>query len=186
MLDELTKSNQAFQPQSNMTVEKSLFIWFNYTLKYRIRDLYRTSDVKKADPRQALSLDYIIANESEQTTTLGDLMSDVNLMTPTLSGLDAYIEHLKQSNERRVVDELEKYIRNDPEDTLKNLHIKASKACNCKILSQKLLLQDPPVKFSDVSKELGANYQTLKSHWEMKCKPCLQKISHSLGYSPDF
>ena len=167
-----------FKPRPNMSVEKSFFKWFNTTLGKRVLDL------KEHRKNKTLCLDSM--SNSAQNVSWIEQMSDSNSATPKLSGLDGHIEQLKKAKEIIIIDELEQYVDSDPEDKLKSLHPRSRRECNCQILSQEVLFKDPPEKFSTLSKKLDINYQTLKSHWEAKCKPCLQQIAHSLGYSPDF
>lgn len=176
----LIRNLEDFQPQIGITIEESFFRWINSYLKMRILDL------KIAQTKNPLSLDQSIDEGSNQKVSWGDQMSDTNLMAPpTLSGLDGYIAQLKQQKDRTIVSKLERYVEEDLENKLKNLHIRSESRCNCQYLSQKALFQNPPERFSNLSRDLNVNYQTLKSHWEAKCKPCLQDILYSLGYSHD-
>ena len=106
-------------------------------------------------------------------------MSDSNLQAITLSGLDAYIESLERTQKAKTLAQIEEYIRRDPDKLLRNLSPKKNKKCHCQILSERRLLNDPADRFSSLSREFNINYQTLKSHWEAKCKPCLQEIYRS-------
>ncbi|HEY9652310.1 MAG TPA: hypothetical protein V6C95_16750, partial [Coleofasciculaceae cyanobacterium] len=77
------------------------------------------------------------------------------------------------------------YIKQDPEQKLRQCHPKASPNCNCQLLSQRISLKSPPDKFSQLARELNINYQTLVQHWKRSCLPLLQTIAINLGYEPN-
>jgi hypothetical protein len=176
----LIRNLDSFEPRPEMSLEESFFRWVNGYLRNRIRDLQSTNKFG------TLSLDQVLHEGENQNILLGEKIVNTYPYFPTLDGLDGYIEELKQKKNRGVVLKLEQYVENDPDNQLKKLYPKNKSECNCQILSQQLLFQNPPAKLSQISRDFDVNYQTLKSHWEAKCKPCLQKISLSLGYSPDF
>jgi hypothetical protein len=161
-----------FQPYSNSVV-KSLENWVNGYLKWRIKDL------SSPDQKAPLSLDVPITKDIEEITRLD------NLPDFTLSGLDGLIEKTQQETTQRIGLKLKLYIEQDPEGKLKNSYPKTCSPCNCQFLSQKLLIKEPPDKFSDLKKELNIPYNTVYSHWERKCQPLLQQIAESLGYQQE-
>ncbi|NES18940.1 MAG: hypothetical protein F6K41_08435 [Symploca sp. SIO3E6] len=166
-----------FEPRLHLSIQESLVKWINGYLRWRIKDLYQQGDC------QPYSIDNKINNNGEISTTLGEQISETGLQPPVLSGIDGYIEQRRNQKIQQTALKLELYILEDPQGRLKSCHPRNRPDCNCQFLSQRLLFQDPPQRFSDISRELGINRQTLKSHWERKCKPLLQEIAVSLGYS---
>ena len=165
-----------FEPQPNLSIQKSLLKWINGYLKWRIRDLYLQTC-------NEYSLDSPIDNSGEDGSTLLDRLSETNYDFPVLSGIDGYIEQLRNQEVQRVILELENYILEDPEGRLRQCHPRNRPECNCQFLSQRRLFQNPPERFTAISKELGIPDTTIKSHWERRCKPLLKTILNDLGYS---
>lgn len=163
-----------FEPRLHESMQTSLVRWINGYLSWRIRDLYRREE------RNQCSLDDPIDNSKDNPITWLEQMSDNNI--PVLSGIDGYFEQLQNQERQNISLKLELYIEEDPEKKLRSCHPLKYPDCHCRFLSQRLLLQNPPARFADISRELGINYQTLKSHWEKKCKPLLQEIATALGY----
>jgi hypothetical protein len=181
-LDALNKTwlwvNQNICEQFNLNldlVEKRLTTWINSTLYWRIKDLYKL----EANPK--IPLDKYIG-EQELTTFL-DQLSETGMTTPTHTGLDQLIEEIEQQEKQNISDKIEQYINEDPEQILINCHPKNNPEANCKILCQRLLLQDPPDKMSHIAKELNINNQTLNSHFKRNCLKHLQNIAKQLGYN---
>lgn len=152
-----------FQPQSHLSLQDSLVRWINKYLSWRIKDLHRK------DQRQH-------CNEVS-------LDASGNFNVPYLSDIDSYIENERVERNQKIWNKIEKYIEEDPDNRFRSCHVKNHPRCNCQTLCQKLILKHPPDKFSKVSRDLNINYQTLKSHWERKCKPLLQSIAEEFGYS---
>ncbi len=170
-----------FEPHPHLSIQESLKRWINGYLSWRIRDLYRGG---KCNP---YSLDTPLDNSSDENpTTLLEKLTETGFEPPKLSGIDGYIEQLLRQERQEICRQLERYISEDPQGILRDCKCRKSPNCNCQCLSQRLLLKDPPDKISQISQDLGINYQTLNSHWKKKCKPLLQKIARSfLGYSGD-
>ncbi len=166
-----------FKPRANLSLQESLVKWVNGYLYWRIRDLPGVET-----PNQ-MRLDRIIGQEAGSKTTRLEQLSETGLKPPTLSGLDGQVDAQKQQAIQQIVLSLEQYIEADPDGLLRNCHPRKHPDCNCQVLSQRVLLKYPPDRFADISRDLGINYQTLKSHWEKKCKPLLQKLAGDLGYS---
>ncbi len=165
-----------FEPRLHESVQRSLERWIKGYLSWRIRDLYRQNN-----PNQ-YSLHSLISNHDENSETWLDKLQNTTLNCPTLSGLEGYLEQLHTQEIREISFNLEIYIEQDPEGKLRKCHPRKHPDCNCQLLSQRLLLQSPPARLTDVSRELRVNYRTLKSHWENKCRPLLQEIAIALGY----
>lgn len=172
-----------FQQRPHLSLQESLVKWINGYLSWRIKDLYRQN-------RDVLSLDVFINESSENPSTLLEQISETGFDPPKLSGLDAYLENLRKKEIEKIWQKLERYIEEDPDQILSKLHPRKFPDCNCQVLSQKLLLQEPPERLAQIHREfqnLGVSIpdKTLRSHWKNKCQPCLQTILESLGYSKD-
>ncbi|WP_375491002.1 hypothetical protein [uncultured Nostoc sp.] len=166
-----------FNPPSNnsLSYEKGLTRWINGYLYRRIQDLYQQI------PFSPFSLDQVInQGEEDNLTWLDQLPATPGL--PTLNGLEIYIERLQKEKTQDVFLKFEFYVEQDFDKRLQNCHPRHFSNCNCQMLCQRILLQNPSEKISDISREFGVNYQTLKSHWEKKCKPLLREILVELGY----
>lgn len=165
-----------FKPRPG-TLQQSLVKWINGYLYWRIKDLYSMQS------SNLISLDKPIANLKEGTP-LVEQLSETSLKSPTLSGLDGYIEQLQQQKIKRLGLELERYIQRDPNKKLQKCHPRAEPNCNCQLLSQRRYLQDPPDLFCDIARELNMPLGQLTNHWYGRCKPLLQAIAKDLGYRP--
>lgn len=161
-----------FEPRQS-SVSKSLLNWINVYLGWRIKDL------SSPDKDAPISLDAPIAADIGKTTRL-ELLPDF-----TLSGLDGMIESAQKETIQRIGLELELYIEQDPEGKLRNSYPRSYPECNCKFLSMRLVLKEPPDKFKDLAEELNVKYTTLNSHWKRKCEPSLQEIARTLGYEQE-
>ncbi len=151
------------------SVEKSLVIWINGYLRWRVRDLY-------ASDRLYESLDRPLSNDEGESSTLGE-----QLAATTLSLLELKIAELQEAKRQSQGRAIEKYIREDPEKQLAKCHLRKYPECNCQLLAIELLLEEPPNKISNISRELKIGNQTLYSHWKKKCLPILQEIARSFG-----
>lgn len=171
-----SKNLDDFQPRPP-SIEVALVRWINGYLYWRIQDLYRGD-------RYSLSID-VLSYGDEDLNPL-DVLADTGFNTPTLTGLDGYIQQLQQQDTQRIGCLLERAIEQDTSGKLRNCHPKAHPHCHCLYLSQRLRLKDPPDKLAEVARDLNVNYQALVAHWKRKCMPMLQEIALSLGYQPDF
>lgn len=150
--------------------------WINGYLYWRIHDLY------SSNTSNSVSLDIPIGSEKE--SSLIEQLSETKLKTPTLNGLDGYIERLQKQNKQRIAMALEDYIEQDPHNRLLSCHPRNCPQCNCQLLSQRRYLQDPPNTFSDIAEELNIPLTRLTNHWYGRCRPLLQAIAIDLGYQP--
>ncbi|HEY9598267.1 MAG TPA: hypothetical protein V6D33_11415 [Cyanophyceae cyanobacterium] len=172
----LSQNIQSFEPRPP-SLQDSLVKWINGYLYWRIRDLY-VPDKNTPSVHELVGGDEAGKSYLEQLTTAG-------LSSPTLTGIDGYIEQLQQQESQRIGLKVEQYIEDDPEQKLSQCHPKASPDCNCQLLSQRITLKSPPDKFSQLARELNINYQTLVQHWKRSCLPLLQTIAINLGYEPN-
>lgn len=160
--------------QSTPSLQEDLVKWINGNLYWRIRDLY--------SPKPSNPPSVHIPINPEQGITLLEQLSETGLTTPTLSGLDGYIERLQKEKIQRLGLALERYIELDPQKRLRNCHPRANPSCNCQLLSQRRYLKDPPDTFQDIAQQLNMKPVQLTNHWYGRCKPLLQKIAEDLGY----
>ena len=182
----ISENIEKFQPRENLSLQQSLLQWIHGYLYWRIKDLYIKDQASGGeDKNDTFSLDQVINLSDENLTTWIEQMTDTNLGVPTLSGLDGYIEQLRQQDRQQTSTAIEEYIETDPQGILRSCHPRKFPQCNCQVLSKELLLRNPPNKLSVISREFCIHYQTLRSHWGLKCKPLLQKIAVNLGYKVD-
>jgi len=131
-------------------VQKRLLQWINSYLYWRIKDLYLQG---KSDR----SLDAPIGDNQTETSLL-ELLPTTGFAIPTRTGLDGYIEQIEREQQQVVGLKLEQYVEQDPKEKLRNCHLQTYPNCNCWSLSSRVLLKDPPDKFSAIAKELSINY----------------------------
>lgn len=160
-----------FEPRSG-SIEQSLVRWINGYLYWRIRDLYLTEDTN------VTSLDKSIGDE--EMAALVDRLSETNLKSPSLSGLEGYIEQLQRQEIQRVALDIEQYIQQDPEEKLRNCYPSSYPNCDCHLLCRRRLLKQPPDTFQGMAQELNMPFRQLTNHWYGRCKPLLKNIAQSL------
>jgi hypothetical protein len=167
---------QFYLPLDNsLSYEEGLTRWINGYLYRRIQDLYRQTPISPYSLDQSIN-----QGEEDNLTWLDQLPATPEL--PTLNSLETYIERLQREKTQDVFLKFEFYVEQDFDKRLQNCHPRHFPNCNCQILCQRILLQNPSEKISDISREFGINSQTLFSHWKKKCKPLLQEILLELGY----
>jgi len=165
-----------FQPRSN-SFSSSLATWINYSLrhKYRILELYQNNS------SDTLSLDNPILDEEGRKETFTALVADPHPCT--IWEIEAQIEQWQQQEKNVSVGvKMWQYIEQDPEGRLRSCHPRQNPECNCQLLSQRMLLKNPPDKLPAFAKEFNIPYQTLVYHWKNKGLPLLQTIARELGY----
>lgn len=164
-----------FEPHSQ-SLQQSLVNWINSYLYWRLKDLH---SLKVTYP---VSLDRPFGKEG--SISLIEQLSDTGLNTPSLSGIDAYIEQLQQQTLQRLSLKIEYYIEQDPHKKLQNCYPHAYPCCHCQLLSQRRYLKEPPDTFQNIAQALNMPLKQLTNHWYGRCKPLLQEISKELGYQP--
>lgn len=142
------------------SVETRLLKWINTHLKYRVKDLRYNSHPKE------VALDNITPPT-----------------TPTSNDIDSIIADIERQEKQDISQKIKDYINNDPDQLLTNCHPKNNSQANCQILSQRLLLKQPPDKMSHLATDLNINNQTLNSHFKRNCLKHLQTIAKQLGYN---
>ncbi|MEO1800050.1 MAG: hypothetical protein AAFR62_06435 [Cyanobacteria bacterium J06629_2] len=159
-----------FEP-TRESVEKSLVIWINGYLKWRIRDLYISDN--SYDPQRV----YPTKNNEEL-----DLIANLPDPQVSLSLLDTQIAQMQAEKSENMGKAIVDHIKQDQDKKLTTTFIRQHPQCNCHNLALRLLLEQPPQKISQIARELEVNNQTLYSHWKQKCLPLLQSISQSINH----
>ena len=155
----LCRNLRNFQPRtsSNLT---DLVRWINGYLRWRLRDL--------SSPNSHLPL------------------LDPDQLPGNYSGLDSYCENLERQSKQHLVVMLEEYVQQDPDGRLRNCHPRRHPECNCQVLAQRLLFNNPRDRLADIAREYQVNYATLVAHWNRIARPLLQSIVIELGYNPNY
>ena len=176
-LDLVSTQIQEFQPRYD-SLSSSLAGWIYKKLRHK----YRTLELYRANPCATLSLDYPIGYEEDPGgTTLTELIPDPQ--PSTIWEIEAQVEQWQQQEKNvSVGNKIWRYIEQDPEKRLRSCHPRQNPECNCQLLSQRILLKNPPDKLPDLAKKFNIPYQTLVSHWKSKGLPLLQTIARELGY----
>lgn len=163
-----SKNIHQFDEQRSPSIEEGLTRWINSYLYWRYKDLITRKHEANNQPNTAQYLD--------------------NIAIP--GGIDSYIEQIDIEQQRQVACLLELYIETDPKGELKSCHPRQYPNCHCQLLSQKLLLKNPPDKLTDIAREININYQTLNYHWKRKSLPLIQRIVKEIaadrGYQSNF
>lgn len=154
------------------SLEKSLVVWINGYLKWRIKDLY-IQDQQKLKTEKSL-------NEpiNKGDDNIGTLEARLPDSTPSLSNIDAYIEAQQAKRKARHGQWVEQYIEQDPEGKLVSCHPKKYPECNGQRLAKRILLKDPPDRISTLALEFNIPRPTLDSHWKRLCLPLLRDIAN--------
>jgi len=152
------------------SVAKSLVIWINGYLKWRVRDLYVADN--SYDPNR------IYPNAKEDL----DLIANIADPQISLSLLDTQIAQMQAEKSETIGKAIANHIEQDIDKNLTETFIRKHPQCNCHCLALRLLLAQPPQKISQIARELEVNNQTLYSHWKQKCLPLLQSISQSITH----
>ena len=158
------------------SLEKSLVIWINGYLKWRIKDLYAPNS------NYIISLDKTLCNDEGNEKSLLEWYIHPELVTLDL--LDIKIAKIQEQERDRLGRKIGKYIELDESRKLTNAHLGKNPECHCQLLAMRLLLQQPPHKIIDIAREFNVNNQTLHSHWKRKCLPLLREIGENFGYKP--
>ncbi|MDJ0728346.1 MAG: hypothetical protein QNJ38_24905 [Prochloraceae cyanobacterium] len=109
----------------------------------------------------------------DSSLTKGDRVTQLYqvIPAPTLSG----IEEILQQERKNIAIKVRNYIDIDPEGILRNCHPRSQKRCNCQILMQMNLLQEPPVSPKEIALKLGTPLPTVYERLG-KCKKLLREI----------
>jgi hypothetical protein len=184
-LEWLSREIHNFQPRPNSSIRSDLVKWVNGYLYWRLKD------AATAGTSEWQSLDEPIYefDAATRVTAIDQLADQRHVIgqgnaIPGLSGLERYIEQLEHQSEQQVVNQLEVYIEQDPEERLRRCYPRRHPECNGQLLSQRRCLKDPPDSLAELAREFDLNYQTMVSHWKLKVVPLLQEIAIELGHQP--
>ncbi|MGF1516131.1 MAG: hypothetical protein ACFB5Z_20875 [Elainellaceae cyanobacterium] len=172
-LDWFCRNLESFEERPP-SLQRSLEVWVNGYLKWRIRDLYIDD---QAHQKRQTSLDRPIGDSD--ATRLDRLASP----TPSLSNLTTYIEAIQDQQRQQLGRQIQALIEQDPDGVLSRCHPRSAPDCNCQMLTIRLLLREPPERISTLAREFQVKDQTLYSHWKKKCLPCLFDIAQRFSPS---
>jgi hypothetical protein len=169
----LNREIDRFQCSRNSSSEQDLVRWINGYLKWRIRDLYFP---QTTDP-PTFSLD---ASRIDTDETYLNLLADNGFIGVKLCVLDQNIADLQKQETQEIAQQIEAWIMTDPDRELQKCHLKNHPQCHCQLLSQRLLMEDPPDKLTKIAQDLNIPYQTLVSHWKRNCLTLLRTKATNL------
>ncbi|NER37512.1 MAG: hypothetical protein F6J93_26710 [Oscillatoria sp. SIO1A7] len=148
---------------------RKLFIrWFNVILKRQLSKVYRENG-------RDLSLNAPI-DRSAGSATFEEILPD-----PTVSGLDSLAQQELEEANKRLEQDLKRYIEEDPEGKLRGCHPGGYPHCNCQELVKRRILQEPKDTWKTISAELNVPQGTVTAHWKRKCQPLLAEIGDIFG-----
>ncbi|NJK99901.1 MAG: hypothetical protein HC838_05155 [Spirulinaceae cyanobacterium RM2_2_10] len=181
-----------FVPQGD-SLTQSLTHWLNLKLrlKYAVRDLHQPPrSRRRAQQRTAqrefaeqarqppLSLDAPLTDDSSESFA-DRLLAD---LPRNFWELQAQIAQAQQQQATEQVGQaVQRYIETDPDGRLRASHPQAHPDCHSQMLSQRLLLKQPPDKLVMIARDCNINYHTLNWHWKHKGLPLLRAIAAELG-----
>jgi hypothetical protein len=159
-------------PSEAANVRKHFVRWVMMILK---RDCY---DVKRRRDKQPR-----IVSMSETIGGEDGSKNEIDIPDITISG----IKLLLQQERLFLARQMRSYIEEDPEMRLRNCHPRNNANLDCQLLSQKLLLEEPPLNPRQVARELTTPEktipeQTVYDRWRNYCLPLLRTIARELGY----
>ncbi|MDQ2101009.1 MAG: hypothetical protein QQW96_25605 [Tychonema bourrellyi B0820] len=154
-------------------VRASFIKWVMMILKRDCQDVKRRRDKQRAPVSTSETIG------GEDSLTIEETLAD----DLTLSGIKLILERERRSLARQM----KCYIEEDPEMRLRNCHPRNNSNLDCQLLSQKLLLEEPPLNPRQLAKELTTPEkpvpeQTVYTRWQKFCLPLLRKIAIELGY----
>jgi DNA-directed RNA polymerase specialized sigma24 family protein len=131
--------------------DRGLFLhWFNRCLENKYRD-----EIKKVD-RYQKRIQPVLQNHEISIDMIDNLVSpmDATLLTATW-------ESFKQ------------WIIEDPDNVLKDCHIRDNPKANCQLFAELNRIEGK--KWQEIADTVGSPQGSLRSHWNRKCEPLLQK-----------
>lgn len=154
-------------PSEARYVRECFITWVMMILK---RDCYDAKRLRDRRPQNVSTSDLVEVENFQYIDIEADIIT---------------LDSLIQQEQLLVVEKLKRYIEQDPEENLRTCHPRGRPDCNCQVLSQKIILANPPNEIKKIAENLAIPYQTLLSHWSRKCLPILRKIALDLGYQPN-
>ena len=159
-------------PSEAANVRKCFISWVMMILK---RDCY---DVKRGRDNRPRIVSTSNTIGGEDGTSIEN-----NIPDPSLPEIEKILEGERDSLARQM----RSYIEEDPDMRLRNCHPRNNANLDCQLLSQKLLLEEPPLNPRQVARELTTPEktipeQTVYDRWRNYCLPLLRTIARELGY----
>lgn len=131
--------------------DRGLFLhWFNRCLENKYKDEIRK--VKGYQDR----IQSVLENGEISIDPLEQRVSpiDATLLTP-------------------IWESFKQWIIEDPDNVLKDCHIRDNPKANCQLFAELNRIQGK--KWQEIADEVGSPQGSLRSHWNRKCEPLLQK-----------
>ncbi|MEG5137809.1 MULTISPECIES: sigma-70 family RNA polymerase sigma factor [unclassified Microcoleus] len=154
-LCEATTAKQAYNPEISQ-----ITTWLNPYLKKRLLDCHQ-----KQQQERARHIQNPIASLEELSNR-----EDIK-----------YNENLKANPDVSFyLDELLEWIETDPNDELKNRHVRGKPQINCQVLLQRKCLYGQTIQ--EIAKEFGCANSTLYQLLNNDCRHLLQNFSENQGY----
>ncbi len=141
--------------------------WHNQTLRFDLRD-QRYQARNRPRPR---SLDEPIGDGE---STRGDIIPDTKNPPP--------MEWASNDDNRRQLQLLWNYLKNDPDHELRNCHSRRYPNCNCWELAKRHLLKEPRETFQQIAKTLEVPMPVVTAHWRRHTSQKLKKIAQRFGF----
>jgi DNA-directed RNA polymerase specialized sigma24 family protein len=131
--------------------EQGLFLhWFNRCLMNKYTD-----EIRKVTSYQK-RIQSVLENDEMSIDLIDNLVSPIDATLLTQSW-----ESFKQ------------WIIEDPDNILKDCHIRDNPKANCQLFAELNRIQGK--KWQEIADEVGSPQGSLRSHWNRKCEPLLQK-----------
>jgi hypothetical protein len=169
-------------PEIAQMIRKKFINYVMSILKCDCIDEWRKEHKKSANPqksstRRVISLEEIVKNQShDDGKKIEDFIAD-----PTLSGLDLIIQQDLQEMGRKLIH----YIETDPDNILKNCHVRNHPECHCQILLKMRLLEDPPLTTKAIAEHFNLSESTIVARLRRNCFPLLRQQAQNLGYNQE-
>jgi RNA polymerase sigma factor (sigma-70 family) len=128
----------------------SFLPWFNRCLENKYKDEIRKVKRYQKRIQSVLENDEIYIDPSEQIVST----IDATLLTP-------------------IWESFVQWIKEDPDNILKDCHIRNNPKANCQLFAELNRIQGK--KWKEIADEVGSPQGSLRSHWNRKCEPLLQK-----------
>lgn len=172
----MSRSIDEFQSSTD-SLTQDLVKWINGYLYWRIHDIYNSNPNRM----QQLSLDQTVF---EDGLTYLDLLSETGFIDLNFNLLNEHIQLLQAQEQQTITAQMEAWIQADPQQQLQSCYPRHQNHCHCQILSDRMIVKEPPDSLTEIAKDLDIPYQTLVAHWKRRCLPLLQTQAKAFGYEP--
>lgn len=178
LLRSLLKSGRIWRPAAGNDNNKDIY---EEALQKTLVDLSSKTLCEKYNPEQGLFLHWFnrclmnkYTDEIRKVTSYqkriqsvleNDEMS-IDLIDNLVSPIDATL--LTQ-----IWESFKQWIIEDPDNFLKDCHIRDNPKANCQLFAELNRIQGK--KWQEIADEVGSPQGSLRSHWNRKCEPLLQK-----------